>query len=545
MTNIPLSFDANPTTILAANDMPATNLTAYPHIEHLLYWIQAREAMRLAKESGRPPPWSPDPILRKFRFCNARREHDAVTRWIATNWIAPHADDPDLWHAIALARLCNHPPSLASIGYPIPWPERREHYLQTMAALKVNGENCYDPAYRPPVSPDGIPTAEYHAVHILDPLWELRDHLRPRVGDTLRDFVYRLQRARKLAGWGCFICGQIAADLKHAEPLKSASDWHTFAVSGPGSRRGLNRICGKPTNYNWSETEWFAALTKLREAITPRLEFELDAMNLQNSLCEVDKYLREKLGEGHPKQIYKPRGADGGLPASRRKRRIAVVTAATNTTNTKEAATMTATNGQGGTVVTPSADPRIDQALGIFADLKALEVTPTSQIGTREILSALTVRKPKNNEFVRVKPESEFTLTTILFENRDEGETYLVTPEMRAAMISGLVTRMLALAVNQSGKIFIWPVPVDDEVSRRNEWNESHRAAYQRAKTEWVKMVGDRSEGRYRIYIAEGVLPPPRWPEKSFAELLALAFGTRKIDREDHPIVKAVRGLTV
>jgi hypothetical protein len=31
-------------------------------------------------------------------------------------------------------------------------------------------------------------------------------------------------------------------------------------------------------------------------------------------------------------------------------------------------------------------DPRVDQALGIFADLQALEVTPTGQVGAREIL---------------------------------------------------------------------------------------------------------------------------------------------------------------
>jgi hypothetical protein len=188
-------------------------------------------------------------------------------------------------------------------------------------------------------------------------------------------------------------------------------------------------------------------------------------------------------------------------------------------------------------------DCRVDQALGIFADLSALEVTPMNQIAAREIVSSIPVRKPKNNEFVRVSPDN--SLTTIVFEDKNEGETYFVAPEIRPLMIAGAATKMLVLAVNQTGAPFIWPVPIDDEFSRKNSWNESARAAYHQAKTQWVKVVGDRGAGHYRIYIAEGELPPPRWPDKPFAELLAIAFNNRKIDREDHPIIKAMRGLTV
>jgi hypothetical protein len=188
-------------------------------------------------------------------------------------------------------------------------------------------------------------------------------------------------------------------------------------------------------------------------------------------------------------------------------------------------------------------DPRINQALGIFANLPALEVRPTSQVGAREILSTVSVRRPKNNEFVRVDPAK--SLTTIVWEDKDEGETYFVDPKIRPLMIAGTSTKMLTLAVNQAGAIFIWPVPVDDEFSRKNSWNESARAGFHQAKTEWVKLVGDRGAGLYRIYVAEGELPPPRWPDKAFTELLALAFNNRLIDREDHPIIKAMRGLTV
>jgi hypothetical protein len=191
-------------------------------------------------------------------------------------------------------------------------------------------------------------------------------------------------------------------------------------------------------------------------------------------------------------------------------------------------------------------DERVGAALGIFSDLKKLEVTPETPIGATEILSTVVVRRPKNNEFVRVHTDPANTLITTLFEDKDEGEAYLVAPHIRPIMIAGVSVRMLALAVNQMGNAFIWPVPTDDTQSRRNAWNESAREAYHKAKTDWIKLVGDRGAGHYRLYRAEGQLPNPRWPEgRSFPELLSIAFRNRMVDTEDHPVIRAMRGLAV
>jgi hypothetical protein len=40
-------------------------------------------------------------------------------------------------------------------------------------------------------------------------------------------------------------------------------------------------------------------------------------------------------------------------------------------------------------------DERVDAALGIFSDLKSLEVTPTTSVGAHEILGTIGVRRPK------------------------------------------------------------------------------------------------------------------------------------------------------
>ena len=53
------------------------------------------------RSAGAEPPWTNDNVLANVRFCNVRREDDAVTRWIRSHWNS--AADP-CWRFM-LARL--------------------------------------------------------------------------------------------------------------------------------------------------------------------------------------------------------------------------------------------------------------------------------------------------------------------------------------------------------------------------------------------------------------------------------------------------------
>ena len=109
------------------------------------FWITERERIRIRRASGEPPLWTEDKILQEYSFCNVRREDDRGTRWIADNWRAPHADDPDLWFAIVVARFVNLPGTLADLGYPVPWDP--QHFRAVLNARKERGETCFGPAY--------------------------------------------------------------------------------------------------------------------------------------------------------------------------------------------------------------------------------------------------------------------------------------------------------------------------------------------------------------------------------------------------------------
>lgn len=271
----------------------------------LVAWVKAREDLRLRKESGVPPRWTEDPIFANYRFCNVRREDDKVTRWVFNNWLFPNKYDADVWFAMVIARHLNRPDTLEELGYPVPWDPKR--FLEVMKRRKTAGETSYSAAYmiRADAASPGEDKSDYLCRKVFASLWEKRDWLRPKVGDTLDGFHQRLML---YYGVGSFLGAQIIADTKHVEPLKSASDWWTFAASGPGSQRGLNRYLGRPVNSPWKEQDWRSELARLQAAITPELEAlglpKLDGQNVNNCCCEFDKYERARLGEGRPKQRY-------------------------------------------------------------------------------------------------------------------------------------------------------------------------------------------------------------------------------------------------
>jgi hypothetical protein len=130
--------------------------------------------------------------------------------------------------------------------------------------------------------------------------------LRPQSSETLAAYSDRLRERYRI---GPFLAGQVIADLKHVAPLRNASDWWTFAVPGPGSERGLNRVCKRSLKATWSEAQWLATLLRLREETAPQLEAAgiaaLDAQNVQNVLCEFDKYERAREAGGEPSRKYK------------------------------------------------------------------------------------------------------------------------------------------------------------------------------------------------------------------------------------------------
>lgn len=279
--------------------------------EEFAAFVVKRGLLRFNRLSGKPQDaWTDDPILREYRFCNIRREDDRVTAWIRENWREPNENAPDLWFAMLVARILNVPETLAALRVPLTeksWDP--VEMLNTLHYRQDHGYNIFNGAYLVSTSGMVMRKADYVVNYVFQPAWEVREEIRPRKGDTLEAFAARLVTLRGMKG---FMAGQVIADVKYHGILKKAPDWATWAICGPGSRRGLNRVMGRPLEKSWKEPEWLRTLGELRAAVNPtivkELAYGLHAQDFQNCLCEFDKYERARLGEGRPKQKFTPHG---------------------------------------------------------------------------------------------------------------------------------------------------------------------------------------------------------------------------------------------
>jgi hypothetical protein len=46
----------------------------------------------------------------------------------------------------------------------------------------------------------------------------------------------------------------------------------------------------------------------------------------------------------------------------------------------------------------------------------------------------------------------------------------------------------------------------------------------------------------YDVFVAEGRIPDPVWPDMRFKDILKVAFGNRVISSIDHPVIQHLHG---
>jgi hypothetical protein len=271
------------------------------YYRELLAFVIERHNIYLRRAQGASKPWTKDPILQQYKFTNVYRNLDKVSVWINENWIAPHLEAPHLWFAMCVARLVNWPDTLMYLTPPV----RAWHpasFVRVLHGLATMGKQVYSGAYMIRSAP-GSKTV-YLANDVLTPMWAKRAEIVPHTGTTLDQLHQRLMQHH---GMGSFLAAQVVADLKQVPPLLHAADYWEWAASGPGSRRGANRLVGRAPAMPWDETEWLGVVQGLRNRLNddlPEAWLQLDAQNTQNCLCEWEKYRRTQLGEGHPKAHY-------------------------------------------------------------------------------------------------------------------------------------------------------------------------------------------------------------------------------------------------
>lgn len=284
--------------------------------ENFFQYARARQAIKLARDAGKPGPWTQDSILQEFRFCNVFREDDKVTTWFRENLRAPLSANSDIAHvlwATIVFRWFNRIPTgriLAQCGL---LEGKLDYALAKRRLLKEMPSGPWVTGAYMVKTPPGM--------NKIDGLFWCMRQIEPHIGclasclqangrlelatDSLSQFPYL----------GSFMAYEIVTDLRHTPVLSHAGDIMTWASPGPGAARGAGRVFNNDhETYRYTQpSDRAEVILHMQELLalskTPRLWPHPQAWEMrdvEHTLCEFDKYERARLGEGRPKQLFKP-----------------------------------------------------------------------------------------------------------------------------------------------------------------------------------------------------------------------------------------------
>lgn len=267
------------------------------NIGKLLYWMEEREKIRKKKEAGLPKPWTTDEVFQRTYFCNVHREDDRVTKFIRKMY-SPHVAHPLFVHNIILSRFLNWPDTLQDVGYLKDWDV--EGVRDVLKDREFGEHKVWGNAYV--VTTHGIKMGkiDYLCDRVMPCIDDVMSTLRPRDYETCESVAEFIQG---IEGISTFMAGQVVADLKNTpgDELQHAHDWWDFALPGPGSIRGMDWLWGTKVTAK----EWHPMLLTVRDAVDESgIVGDLCAQDMQNCLCEFDKYMRVSTGTGRSKRSY-------------------------------------------------------------------------------------------------------------------------------------------------------------------------------------------------------------------------------------------------
>jgi hypothetical protein len=279
-------------------------------------WVQKREEIRIRRAAGLRPPWTDDPILSTYRFCNVRREDDTVTRWVRDRIRAPFADHPNLWFMLAIARQINWPDTLAElIATPGAWPDRNSFDIRNLeeaiAIRLARGDKTWTGAYVIAAGERGTKKHVHVTRNVLGPLYEDRMRFAAHFSqDPTIQSTHALLSSYN--GWGPFMAYQACVDMRFTRLLSGAADVKTWAAAGPGTLRGLNRVYGRELKVKVSQAQALVEIAEVDAGLRAKMASDknfvqiedLDFSDIPNVMCEVDKFLRVRNGQGKPRTKY-------------------------------------------------------------------------------------------------------------------------------------------------------------------------------------------------------------------------------------------------
>jgi hypothetical protein len=271
------------------------------------YWRFAseRHAIFLRRVDGAPAPWTGDPILREFKFCNVYRASDRVSQFLIRNVAygerASELPADDVFLRIVLFRLFSRETTWDLLETATGGVRRStfavDHLGDLLQQARQRGP-IYTSAFILAPEPNAASKHRSH-LSVVDAMFK-RGALPAALArsKSLRD-VYEA-----LLTWpmiGPFLAYQISIDLNYSEHF--AFDENDFTVPGPGALRGLRKVFSDFGDRTPAQLVDLMVESQEREFERLGLRFDglfgrrLHAIDCQGLFCEVDKYSRAAFPE--------------------------------------------------------------------------------------------------------------------------------------------------------------------------------------------------------------------------------------------------------
>ena len=273
-------------------------------LDRYTYWIEERERIRYLKEDlKQDPPWTEDPILKEFKFCQVFREDDRTTRWFRTHMREPLRNSPDVFMATIAFRFFNlieTGRTLLDNNLHIEWDrpkaieEIKKNPKWITGAYIVKSPNRMDKV-------TGVTECVSH-------LWDDRENIIKQ----LESFTTLEEAWRFLMQYpyiGPFVSYEMVTDLRHTYLLENATDICSWGNPGPGAMRGLNRLTGRPLEFCKRSWDWHSEMLDLYDWCSQKLDlsklnYPFEMREVEGGLCEFDKYSRILKGQGRTRSVY-------------------------------------------------------------------------------------------------------------------------------------------------------------------------------------------------------------------------------------------------
>ena len=289
--------------------------------KYFAYCVE-REAIRIRRERGDPPPWTDDPILREWRFCNVFREDDAHTRLLANT--LRHRDQPDLPVWIVFARWLSRPclteacarfrgqkfdpdAAMALLNEHSPWSH---------GAYMLKSGYCRPEKVRAETgTPKGGVVVCDHPEPKKKWVVDLALMARESYGrltwsdhpDGSRCPFANIQEAFEWAAQfpqhGGLMAYEVATDLEHTPLVHTAP--YPFAHCGPGAQKGWSLLAAEHPESR-TAMDGVLCLTQLANSaagLWPHPDRPWWPREAEHNLCEFYKYRNIELG-GRGKRRY-------------------------------------------------------------------------------------------------------------------------------------------------------------------------------------------------------------------------------------------------